>query len=68
MTSSKATAIRYVIDSGVSRVDVRVFAAGLLSAFGHNPMISDRGLQRDAEVADDGWKALLRTSWCRQIR
>lgn len=53
MTSSKATATRYAIDSGVSRLTIHAFASGFLSALGHNPVISVRSFTGTAEVADD---------------
>ena len=53
MTSTNATAIRYAIDPGVSRLTIRAFATGFLSAFGHNPVISVRAMSGSAEVADD---------------
>jgi polyisoprenoid-binding protein YceI len=53
MTSPNATAIRYAIDPGVSRLTIRSFATGFLSAFGHNPVISVRSLIGTAQVADD---------------
>ena len=53
MTSSKATAICYAIDPGVSRLTIRAFATGFLSALGHNPVISVCGFSGTAEVADD---------------
>ena len=34
------TAVRYAIDSKLSRFTVRAFASGVLSAFGHNPTIA----------------------------
>jgi polyisoprenoid-binding protein YceI len=36
--------ITYVVDPRVSRFQVQAFAAGLLSALGHNPTIAIRGL------------------------
>jgi polyisoprenoid-binding protein YceI len=42
--------VRYVIDGGVSRFNVRAFATGLLSAFGHNPKIAIREFRGEAVV------------------
>lgn len=53
MTSPNATAFRYAIDPGVSRLTIRAFATGFLSVFGHNPVIRVRSLTGTAEVADD---------------
>lgn len=41
--SSENAAVSYVIDSNMSRLTIKVFAAGLLSGFGHNPTIAVRG-------------------------
>ncbi len=41
--SSESAAVSYVIDSNMSRFTIKVFAAGLLSGFGHNPTIAVRG-------------------------
>jgi len=38
---------RYVINPTVSRFTVKVFASGLLSAFGHSPTIAIRDMQGD---------------------
>jgi polyisoprenoid-binding protein YceI len=52
MTSSNVIATRYAIDSGVSRLTVRAFATGFLSALGHNPVISVRGLTGAADLVE----------------
>jgi polyisoprenoid-binding protein YceI len=36
----KVIAVRYLIDSAASKFSVQAFAGGLLSAFGHNPVIT----------------------------
>ena len=36
----KVIAVRYLIDSAASKFSVQAFAGGLLSAFGHNPVIA----------------------------
>ncbi len=53
VTPSNATATHYAIDSGVSRLTIRAFATGFLSAFGHNPVISVRAFAGKAQIADD---------------
>ncbi len=40
---------QYVIDAGVSRFTVRAFAAGMLSALGHNPTFAVRDLKGELE-------------------
>jgi polyisoprenoid-binding protein YceI len=42
------TAVRYTLDAGMSRFRAQAFASGLLSAFGHNPMIAIRGFSGEA--------------------
>lgn len=41
--------VRYVINPAVSRFTVKVFASGLLSAFGHSPTIAIRDMQGEIE-------------------
>ncbi|HEU4414825.1 MAG TPA: YceI family protein [Candidatus Angelobacter sp.] len=50
---SRQSAVRYAIDAGVSRITVRAFATGLLSAFGHHPVIAAHDFTGEAEVAED---------------
>ena len=38
----------YVVDAGMSRFQVKAIAAGMLSAFGHNPTIAIRGFTGEA--------------------
>ena len=52
MTPSNATAYRYAIDTGVSRLTVRAFATGLLSAFGHDPVAGVHTLSGEAHLAE----------------
>ena len=40
----------YVLNPTVSRFTVRVFATGLLSAFGHSPTITIRGIQGEVRL------------------
>jgi polyisoprenoid-binding protein YceI len=42
METAKATLLHYVIDARSSRFTVQAFAAGMLSAMGHNPKIGIR--------------------------
>lgn len=51
MTSSNVIA-RYAIDAGVSRLTVRAFATGFLSALGHSPVISVSGLTGAANLVE----------------
>lgn len=41
--SREGTAVRYILDASMSRFRAQAFASGLLSAFGHNPIIAVRG-------------------------
>src|SRR5262249_20189705 len=40
--------MRYRVDTSRSRFIAQAFAKGLLSAFGHNPRLAARGLEREA--------------------
>jgi polyisoprenoid-binding protein YceI len=51
MDTVQAAKVRYLVDPKVSRLSVRVSAAGLLSAFGHNPTIAVRGVTGELDVA-----------------
>jgi polyisoprenoid-binding protein YceI len=42
----------YRLDAGQSRFTVQAFAEGLLSGFGHNPVIAIRDFEGEAESAD----------------
>jgi polyisoprenoid-binding protein YceI len=44
------TSLKYVIDAVGSEFTVRVFAGGLLSAFGHSPTIAIRDFSGEAQV------------------
>jgi len=46
--------VRYVIDSKSSKFVVKVFATGLLSAFGHDPKIAIREFQGNASFSPNG--------------
>ncbi len=46
--SATDTGLRYAIDAGKSRLTVRAFATGLLSAMGHNPTLAVRQYTGDA--------------------
>ena len=43
----------YVVEPRISRFQVQAFASGLLSALGHNPVFTIRGLVGDASVRED---------------
>jgi hypothetical protein len=45
--------VTYRIDPRPSRLSVRVTAGGLLSAFGHNPVIAARNFTGEAELQAD---------------
>lgn len=45
--AAEATVDKYVINPSVSRFTVKVFATGLLSAFGHSPTIAVHDMQGD---------------------
>jgi len=47
-SSAITAAGRYVINAVVSRFTVQAFASGVLSAFGHNPMIAIRDISGEA--------------------
>lgn len=49
--SSESAAVSYVIDSSMSRLTIKVFAAGLLSGLGHNPTIAVRNFSGTAKCA-----------------
>jgi polyisoprenoid-binding protein YceI len=51
--SPEASAVRYTIDPTSSRFTVRAFAAGLLSGFGHNPVIAIRDFSGEVNFAPD---------------
>ena len=42
---SASSGVRYLLDSGVSRFTAKVFATGILSAFGHSPSIALRDFE-----------------------
>jgi polyisoprenoid-binding protein YceI len=42
MTAMQVGVARYTLDPGVSRLQVRAFATGMLAGFGHNPIFSVR--------------------------
>ena len=46
--------MRYVIDSGASKLTVRAFAAGMLSSMGHNPTFAVRKFEGEVELDGNG--------------
>ncbi len=46
--------MRYVIDSNASKLTLRVFATGMLSSFGHNPVFAVRTFEGDVELDEKG--------------
>lgn len=51
--SPETSAVHYTIDPGSSRFTVRAFAQGLLSGFGHNPVIAIRDFSGEVNFAPD---------------
>ena len=51
--SPEASAVHYTIDATSSRFTVRAFAAGLLSGFGHNPVIAFRDFSGEVNFAPE---------------
>jgi polyisoprenoid-binding protein YceI len=52
-------AVRYVIDSRVSRFTVQAFAGGLFSALGHNPVIAITEFSGEVQIPEDIEQASL---------
>lgn len=53
--------VRYAIDTAASRFTVQAFATGLLSAFGHSPVIGIRSYQGEIQFVPDTYeKAFVR--------
>ena len=46
-------AVRYVINSAISKFTVQAFAGGLLSAFGHSPLISISDFSGEINLLED---------------
>lgn len=46
-------AIRYAINSAISKFTVQAFAGGLLSSFGHNPVITISGYSGEVNLRED---------------
>ncbi len=53
MGSTTETTVQYITDARASQFTVQVFSGGLLSAFGHSPVISIRDFSGEAEVNPD---------------
>lgn len=51
MDAVQAERVHYLVDPKASRFTVRVSAAGLLSAMGHNPTIAVRGMSGELDFA-----------------
>jgi polyisoprenoid-binding protein YceI len=52
-TTAPNVTVRYVIDSASSRFTVQAFAGGLLSSFGHNPIIAIPDFSGEVRLAED---------------
>lgn len=50
ITPREDTTVRYTLDPSTSRFRAQAFASGLLSSFGHNPIIVIRGFSGEARV------------------
>src|SRR5271156_7031017 len=48
--------VKYLIDSGASRFSVQAFATGMLSAFGHNPIIGIRDFDGGVEFVPETYE------------
>jgi polyisoprenoid-binding protein YceI len=57
METAKATLLHYVVDTRASRLTVQAFAAGLLSAMGHNPRIGIRTFSGEVDFSADAAQA-----------
>jgi polyisoprenoid-binding protein YceI len=53
MASTTETTVHYVTDTRASQFTVQVFSGGLLSAFGHSPVIAIRDFSGEVEVNPD---------------
>ena len=53
MADPAATRVSFVIDAKVSRLTIKVTATGILSALGHNPIVTARGFSGDVECVPD---------------
>ena len=54
---AKPTVVRYTINPRASRFTVRVFAKGVLSAFGHNPTIAIHDFSGEAQIDSEKLEA-----------
>jgi polyisoprenoid-binding protein YceI len=53
MESTKATLAHYAVDAKASRFTVQAFAAGILSAVGHNPILAIRDFRGDVHFSSE---------------
>jgi polyisoprenoid-binding protein YceI len=60
METAKATLAHYIVDAKASKFTVQAFATGILSAVGHNPTLSVRNLNGDAQFSPE----MLQGSGC----
>lgn len=54
MTAMQVGVARYTLDPGISRLQVRAFATGMLSGFGHNPTFSVRDFSGEIRIPPNG--------------
>src|SRR5271170_4495174 len=52
-TTAPNVTVRYVINRALSRFTVQAFAGGLLSSFGHNPVIAIPDFSGEVRLAED---------------
>ena len=51
--SASTTRVTFAIDAKISRLTIKVTASGMLSALGHNPVVTARGFSGDVECVRD---------------
>jgi polyisoprenoid-binding protein YceI len=54
MTAMQTGVVRYMMDPGVSRLQVRAFATGMLAGFGHNPTFAVRDFSGEIRMPPGG--------------
>jgi polyisoprenoid-binding protein YceI len=59
MPIPRDTTVHYVIQSAASRFTVQAFASGLLSAFGHNPVIAIPSFSGEVRLSEEIEKSTL---------
>ena len=54
MGATQVGVARYMLDPGISRLQVRAFATGMLAGFGHNPTFSVRDFAGEIHIPPNG--------------